>query len=536
LANFFSLQFSPQYFYRENLKTITNMSGVGAEIITRIVGYAQNPGNFQQISPNLPIAVGIPAQVNEAQDAGLTEGEWTQITTITQAAAIGGWGSPIYQIAKILFPRSGGGIGGIPVFVYPQKKAGGAAAKVMTVTVTAAGNATGSGTHYVKVAGRTSVEGQSYSVNIVKGDTPTIIAGKISDAINGVLGSPMSGAAALAVATATAKWAGLTSQDITLTMDSGDNDLGVSYAYATTTPGTGTPDVDAAMEAIGNRWITHIINSYGLVTAVMDTLEDFNGRPATETNPATGRWSPTIYKPLLAYTGSVSADPSATTDARLNDCTIKLSPAPLSPGLPMEAAANDCLLAAVCAQNTPHLDTIGASYPDMPVPSDENIGVMANWQNRQTMILKGCSTVDLIGGVYVIQDPVTTFHPVGETVPQHRFARIIVIDWNVRYGYLLKEGQYVLGHTIAKDNEKVAATKVIKPKQWRAILADYADELVLRAICVDAAFMQDSIAVNLSTTNPDRLGSFFKYKRSGVVRVADTEVEAGFNYGVLTAN
>jgi hypothetical protein len=111
-----------------------------------------------------------------------------------------------------------------------------------------------------------------------------------------------------------------------------------------------------------------------------------------------------------------------------------------------------------------------------------------------------------------------------------------VIDWNVRYGYLLKEQINVVDHVIATDNETVTATKIIKPKIWKAIVADYAKELVSRGLNVDAAFMIASITVNLSTTNPDRLSTFFRYKRSGVVRISDTTAEAGFNFGSLSAN
>jgi hypothetical protein len=72
---------------------------------------------------------------------------------------------------------------------------------------------------------------------------------------------------------------------------------------------------------------------------------------------------------------------------------------------------------------------------------------------------------------------------------------------------------------------------VIKPKQWKQILGNYAEDLVKRSLVVDAAFMQDSIAINVGVSNPDRLETFFRYKRSGFVRIASTTAEAGFNFG-----
>lgn len=507
------------------------MSAVSAEIITRIVGYALEPGNFAESSPNLPIRLAVLAEANTDMQSGLDVDTPIQITSSAKAAEYAGYGSPLHQVAKILFPISGSGIGGIPVIWYPQAEAVGATAKV--IQVAAVGTATGNGTHYVVISGRENVEGQYYAVNIVKDDTAEIIHGKISDVVNSVLGSPVSSTDTAYYAEFTSKWKGLTAEGITVSMNTNENDLGITYTVTDNIQaGSGTPDVTDSLELFENNWVTHVLNSYGTVSAVMEALESYNGKPDI-TNP-TGRYSPTVFKPFLAYTGSVAEDPSSITDARKNELTIKISPAPLSKGLPMEAAANDILLAALVAQNTPHLDVIGQAYPDMPTP--ESIGLMSSYIERNRMVKLGCSTVDLIGGQYVIMDPVTTYHPVGEVVPQYRYARILVIDWNSRYTYLLLEQVNVLDHVIAGDNDVVNATQVIKPKIWKAILSDMAEDMVLRGLWVDAAFTQASIVCGLSTTNPDKLATTFRYKRSGVVRISDTVATAGFNFGTLTAN
>lgn len=505
------------------------MAAVGLDIITRIIGYSLNPGDFRLVSENLPIRVALLAEANRNMQDDLDPETPVQITSIAQAAEIGGWGSPIYQAAKILFPASGSGLGGIPLWVYPQAAAVSATSKI--IQVAAVGTATNNGTHYVVVCGRNNVEGESYAVNIVSGDTAADIHAKIADAISNVLGSPVDATSTDYYAQAETKWDGLTANDTNITMDTKGNALGITYVVTETQDAAGTPDIDDALELFANNWVTHVVNGYGTVDAIMSVLENFNGKPDA-TNP-TGRYSGTIFKPFLAYTGSVAEDPSSITDARKTQLTIKISPAPLSAGLPIEAAANDVLLAALVAQNTPHLDTIGLAYPDMPTPN--SIGLMASATERNRMVKKGCSTVDLVDGVYVIQDPVTTYHPVGDSYPQWRYARNIVIDWNVRYGYMIKEALYVLDHVIANDNDVVTATKVVKPKIWKGVLADYAKELVLRGLCVDAAFMIASITVAISTVNADRFGSFFRYKRSGVVRVSDTTAEAGVNVGTLTA-
>lgn len=497
-------------------------------IVTRITGFEVLPGDFDQNTPNLPVVIAIQAEANDDFQSIITPGTPTQITSASQAAAIAGWGSPIYQAAKLLFPNNQG----IPVWVYPQAKAVGATAKRMSITVT--GTATNNGTHYVTMAGRNQVGGQTYSIGILQGDTSTIIHQKITDTINSVLGSPMSASNYGYYSGLTSKHSGLTSQDTTVSVDTNGNALGLSYSVSTLGSGAGTPDVSASLALFGNRWITHVINGYGMVSTILSQYESFNGVPVIGSNPSTGRYLPTVFKPIFAFTGFVSETVGTITDTHLNQATIITCPAPLSAGLPIEAATNMCLMSALKMQNNPHLDIAGDSYFDMPTPSA--IGVMADWQNRDIQVKYGSSTVDLVAGVYQVQDPVTTYHPIGEIPPQFRYIRNLGIDWNTRFTYMLLEASNVLGKTILNDSDVPEVSNTIQPKVWKAIIGQMAKDMVTRGLWVDAQFTIDSISVSISTTNPDRFKTSFKYKRSGVVRQSDTEATAGFNVGTLNIN
>lgn len=500
---------------------------VGSERISKVVGYKITKGNFSNSTPNLPQRIAILGEANEANQSTLETGA-TVITSAQDAGEKYGYGSPIYHIMRILRPNGGSGIGGIPTVVYAQEKAVGAAAKKIDITPTGTANA--NGTHTVIISGRGIIDGLSYDVNIETGDTPSDITEKMADAINAVLGSPVTASDYdTSKVTCTSKWNGLTAEGITITVDTNSDDLGITYSVVSTQSGSGTPGIAAALALFGNDWNTIVINSYGTVTAIMDSLESFNGIPDPQ-NP-TGRYQGIIMKPFIALTGSVAEDPSSITDARLDEVTIAICPAPLSAGLPMEAAANMALLFARQAQDTPHLDVSGQSYIDMPTPL--LIGDMSSYENRDLFVKKGCSTVDLVGGKYKIMDFVTTYHPVGEIPPQFRYCRNLMLDFNIRFGYYLLELINVVDHAIATDEDVVIASSVVKPKQWRQVLNKYADSLSQRALIVDAAFMQDSITVNISTTNPDRFETFFRYKRSGFVRIASTTAEAGFNFGTL---
>lgn len=501
-------------------------NAIASERVSSVVGYALEAGNFMQTSPNLPHRIAVLAEANTANQSALNS-DPIVIFSAQEAGSIFGYGSPVFNILRILKPLNTGGVGGIPIVVYPQLEVAGASAKIQTLTITGTANATG--THYVKVGGRKQIDGYSYAVNIVKDDTPTIIAAKISDAINGVLFSPVTASAALGVVTITTKWKGKTAQEVGVEMDINTQNLNVTYAVVETAAGSGLPSITPSLNKFEAAWNTIVINSYGLEATILDSLEQFNGKPSTSS--PSGRFQGIVMKPFIAITGSTLEDPSSFTDSRKNELTIAIAPAPFSKGHSMEAAANMALLFARMTQDNPHLDVQELVYPDMPVPS--TIGKMGTYDGRDQIVKKGCSVVELVDYAYQIKDFITTYHPTGDVDPQFRYCRNLIIDFNVRFGYYLLEMANVIGHAIAGDNDIVSAKKVVKPKQWKAILRTYADDLGTRALIADVEFMKSNIVVGISATNPGRIDTEFKYKKSGFARISSTTAVSGSNYGSI---
>lgn len=497
---------------------------VGLEFLSRILGYKLTTGDFSESSRNLPMRVAILGEAN-VDNQLLLDTNGKEITTSQQAGDLYGYGSPIYHMLRILRPNSGTGIGGIPTVVFPQ--ASDVSFTTKKLKITASGVATANGVHTIKLSGRQGIDGVFYNINVVVGDDAASLAIKMQDAINAVLGSP-------AVATASpydceleSKWRGATADEMNVEVLTNDFDIGIAYAVNQTQAGSGTPSVQAALDQFGNEWNTIVLNGYGLHGQTMDTLEAFNGRP--DPSVPTGRYAGIKFKPFVALSGSTLEDPSSLTDSRKTQLTIAVCPAPKSLGFSFEAAANMCLLFARKEQDTPELDVGGSSYVDMPTPSE--IGAMADYITRDSISKKGCSTVDLVSGAYEVQDFITTYHPVGEEPPQFKYCRNLVLDWNVQYGYRLKELIYVIDHVIANDADTVNVPKVIKPKRWKAILTAYANDLTSRGLIADPDFMIKSLKVGIGTTNPDRFETFFRYKRTSVVRIASTTTQAGFNFG-----
>lgn len=447
---------------------------VGLDRISRVVGYKIKKGNFRQSSPNLPQRIAIFAEANAANQTDL-ETDPVEVLNARQAGELYGYGSPIHMIMRILRPLSGDGVGGIPTVVYAQEAAPGATQKVLTIEPS--GVATGNGVHTIVIAGRTNVDGVPYDINIEEGDTTAEITAKIADAINNVLGSPVIAEATDYEVTLTSKWAGLTANELNVEVQSNDTDLGITYVVTEDAAGSGTPTISGSLDKFGNAWNTIVLNSYGMVTSVMNALQSFNGIPDPD-NP-TGRFSGIVMKPFVAITGFITEDPSGITDARSQEVTIATAPAPLSKGFSFEAAANMTFLEAIRAENTPHLDVAGRFYPDMPAPT--LIGAMGTYNNRDAMVKKGLSTVDLVAGRYQVQDFVTTYHPVGEVPPQFRYVRNLQLDFNVRYGYYLLEQIHVVDHALAGNSSTVSVANVVKPKQWKQIVDGYAFIITNRA-------------------------------------------------------
>jgi len=502
----------------------TISTAVGLERLSRVSGYKIKKGFFTNETPNLPQIIAVFGEANTANQSGLTVAQ-KEVTSAKEAAELFGYGSPIHQQMRILRPLSGDGVGGIPTVVFPQITAGGATATEREWTVT--GTATGNATHYVIVNGRNGLDFQFYSYNVVSGDTPTVIAGKMKDAINGVLSAPCSATNTLGVVTITSKWKGITSAELNIVIDFGNDAAGVSYSESDSTDGTGVVSLADSLALFGDTWYTCVTNPYG--ASQLTVLEAFNGTQEA----STGRYAGLLFKPFMAYFGSTLDDKDdlatiTNNSLRVEQTTNVICVAPKSKGFSCEVVANVVALVARTLQDSPHLDVNNKPYPDMPIPSDGNYGDMMDYNNRDFLIKKGCSTVILDNGVYKIQDLVNTYHPEGETPLQYNYVRNVNLDWNVCDSYRILETIRLKDKTLVRDNQTVDVSGVIKPKEWKAVVFDLFDDLAEKALINDPSFSKASLLVQISTLNPNRFETFFRYKRTGVARIESTDVEAGF--------
>lgn len=505
-------------------------TALSQELVTRAIGYKLKPGNFNPTTPYLPQRIAVLGEGNTANQGTMVDGVAFEFISAKEVADEFGFGSPLHQMARILRPLSGNPLGGIPTVIYPQLEAGAATAGILKMGITIATTVTENATHKLIINGRDNIDGKFYSYSVVAGEDAAAVRQKIIDAVSNVLSAPVTAVESTLDVDLTSKWLGGTAI-LSLDVDVQGKAAGIVYSEVSNTDGTGTADLTAALDNFGETWNTLVINPYG--EDQFTVLEAFNGIP--DPDAPTGRYDPVAFFPLVALYGSSLSDKDdvvAVTNlaARRTQVTNVHCPAPNSSGFPWEAAANMIMTWAPKAQNSPHGSNGGKQYPDMPVPTDENIGDFSDITARNFMATKGSSTVNLSGGKYTVQDFFTTYAPDGDPLPKFRFARDLNIDWNYEFNWKLVVLASIQDKTIRLDNSPSSVDGTITPSGGKQLLISHIESMELLALIADSAFSIESIVVGISGTNPARLDFFNRYKRTSTAHQVSTDSEVDFNF------
>lgn len=474
----------------------------------------------------LPRKIAIIAEMNHAnQTASLTP---YTITSASQAAARYGYMSPLHMAALKCLPTGGGGVP-CTVTCFPVEEAASSAAEKLTIAVT--GTATSNATHTVVVNGNRSIEGQTYNFSVVSGDTATTTKGKIRDAINNVLFSPVTAAIVSTTLSAEAKWYGVSGGDILIRIETNGNDAGITYAVSEATAGAGLPDIADALTAFGTTWYTDVILGWDLSeTDYTDALNAFNGVP-DEDNP-TGRYIPQQFIPLVAYFGTKDNDPTSLTDAMPSECTVVPCVAPLSESMPVEIAASWCRAFTGVNQNDPTRSIINTQLTGVTLPVEGDIPAMQEYATRDAYVKLGCSTIIINqSNRWAAQDMVTTYHPEGEIPLHYAYPRDLSIYWNIKYNIALLENAFLIGKTLVTDNDPATGDNIMKPKLWVGIIKQLAESAAKLGWIADLEFALANITASIDSENPNRMNTLWKLKISGTAIISDFTVQSGFVTG-----
>ena len=462
----------------------------------------------------LPQRVALIGQGSTASTYSTTK---QQITSADQAGSLYGYGSPIHLAAKQLFPINGDGVGTIPVTVYPLDDAGSGVAA--TGDITPSGTQTATASYIVRV---NNIDSEPFVIDA--GDSVADRVTAITTAINAVLDMPIVATDNTTDVQITSKWKGVSANGIYIEVI-GSTTAGTSFAITQPTGGLVNPDVQTALDQIGDVWETMVLNCLDIAdTTTLNKYSTFGE----------GRWGALVRKPLIVFTGNTAtsvANATSVSDARKTDRTNAQLVAPASNNLPFVVAARQLARIVVVANNNPPRD-YGSLQADNIIAGAD--GSQWTYAQRDEAVKKGSSTIVVKDGVVNLSDIITFYHPTGEAIPPYRFVVDIVKLQNIIYNLnLIFDTPEWDGAPLIPDDQPTSNRSAKKPRMAKAAISSMLDSLALNAIISDAETAKKNTIVVISDQNPKRLDVSITLQLSGNINIISIDLNFGFYFGTL---
>lgn len=488
---------------------------VDQSAVARVVGIETTFKNLRGGSiVNLPQRIAVVGQGSTASSYSTTKAQYTSAFAVGSAY---GFGSPLHLAALQLLPINGDGVGTIPVTFYPlEDDAAG---------VAAAGDITPSGTPSALASFKVSINNilsEPFLIDV--GDTVAQVITAMTAAINAVLEMPMIATDSTTVLDLDAKWEGASGNDLQVEIVAADL-AGNVFTITQPVSGANNPDVDDALNQVGNVWESLVLNCMEIAdTASLIKYQTFGD----------GRWGALVKKPLIVFTGNTIttvASATAVSDARKTDKINSQLVAPASNDLPFVVAARQLARLAVVANNNPPVDYGSQDATGLTPGADS-----AQWLyvDRDEAIKKGSSTIEVKDGVINMSDTVTFYHPDGDPIPAYRYVVDIIklqqIIFNLDLIFNTAEWD---GAPLIPDDQPTTNRAAKKPKMAIAAVAAMVDSLALNAIISDPETAKESIVATINSQNPKRLDVELTVQLSGNTNIISVDLNFGFFFGTL---
>jgi len=489
-------------------------NAVAASAVARVVGIETIFKNLNTSSLFLlPQRVALIGQGSTAASYSLDK---NQITSANEAGITYGFGSPIHLTALQMFPINGDGVGSIPVTVYPMEDDASGVASAGDITPS--GSATRAESYRVNV---NNILSEPFVIDAAATVAQVVTA--MTTAINAVLAMPIIAVDGVTELTFTSKWEGVSANDILVAVE-GSTTAGNVFAITQAAGGLVNPDVDDAINKIGDIWETMVLNCLDIAdTATLSKYSTFGE----------GRWGALTKKPLVVFTGNTIADVGTATtvsDARPTDRTNCQLVSPGSFDLPLVVAARELSRVVIVANSKPASDYGSRDASGLTPGSDED---QWDYAERDEAIKKGSSSIVVKDSVVNLADTVTFYHPTGEPVPAYRYVVDIVKLQNIIFNLdLIFNSVEWDGAPLIPDNQPTTNPDAKKPSMAVAEVASLVDKLGNEALIADPKFVKDSIVAGINGSNPKRLDLAVTWKLSGNTNIISIDNNFGFNFGV----
>ena len=490
-------------------------TAVDASAVARVLGIQTIFKNLRGGILFLPQRIAVVGQGNSASVYATTK---RQVTSAPEAASIYGFGSPIHNAVRQLFPVNGDGVGTIPVTIYPMDDDGAGVVSTGDITPTVA--PTEAASYLIRV---NNIDSEEFVIATT--DTIALVTAKMETAINAVLEMPIIAVDGVTKLNFTSKWKGTSANDIVIEVI-GSTTVGNSFAITQAAGGLVNPDVDDALNQVGNVWESMVLNCLDVAdTTTLGKYSTFGD----------GRWGALVRKPLVVFTGNTATtvtNATAVSDARKTDKTNAQLVAPGSNDLPFVTAARQLARIAVLANNNPPHD-YGSQNADGLVPGTD--GEQWTYADRDVAVKKGSSTIEVKDGVINISDVVTFYHPTGDPTPAYRFVVDIVKLQNIIFNLdLIFATDEWDGAPLIPDDQPTVNRAAKKPKTAVAAVAAMLDSLGLNAIISDPETAKLNTIAEIDAGNPKRLNLVTTVQLSGNTNIKSIDLEFGFFFGTPT--
>ncbi|APW38965.1 phage tail protein [Rhodoferax koreense] len=421
------------------------------------------------------------------------------VSTVAQAIAFFGRGSQLARMVKAYRDNDNfGELWCIPV-------AEGTSSVAATGTVTAVGTATSTGVIALYIAG------QRIQVPVLLGDTAAVVAASIVTAITANTDLPVTAAAAAGVVTLTAKWKGLTGNDITM-VDSFAGSAGsealpggitLSYSGATLASGAVNPALAPVISAMGDEEYDFIFHPFTDSTS-LDTI-------GAELNDTTGRWSWSrqlyghVYTALRGSLGALVTAGGLRNDQHHTIAAIDVD----CPNPSWEYAAAYAARNAVFLNADPARTVQTGVLTGLLVP---RAGKRFLFAERQSLLNYGVATSYVSGGILRVERAITTYQKNAFNQADDSYLDSETLQLSA---YVLRRLRSIITskyprHKLANDGTRFAAgSAIITPAVARGeIVADYA-KMEFQGYVENSAMFAANLIVERNATDPNRLDVLF---------------------------
>jgi phage tail sheath gpL-like len=485
--------------------------GVSPSAISRVTGVEASYKNFNagaaQMLPQRLVIIGV------GNDNAVYDTNKREVFSASDVGDMYGYGSPLHLSARQLLPSTGPAAE-FPVSIIGLQKATDAVAAAGGVTVT--GTATGNGSGKIHIGGITA------EFAFLKGDIPSVIAGTVKNAINGILEMPATaGTVEGASIPLTSKWSGALGNRITIEIEG--KFPGVTFSITGFADGALDPDVTPALGKIGIVWETMILNTFDYTdTSRLDKYQLF----------ADGRAGVLEKKPIYIAHGCIDdlETRTAITDLRVNDDKNFLIVSVGSRELPFVVAAKGLINDIMTTANKNPPQNYKGKLTGLHCGADD---VQEDYSQRNASITKGSSNNIKTGNVAELNDIVTFYHPQNEgKYPSKRYIVDLVKLQNVVFNVrLIMEADELKGAPLVSDNTVTDNPAAVTPKAIKTMFFNLADSLAKKAIIQEPEFTKKTMSVAIDSENPKRVNVIFPVKLSGNVEVSSTDIYFGFYLG-----